>query len=193
MQEHELLLSTLTNPAAVIICESLRGTRRSFKPSMLSKYLELHPDRACSELWTQVGFHLALGVYPLTWSQTSVVRLNIEIHFNHLAPTSTPHHSEDVPEILGPSVGMDATTHHLAMHKVKIVCGKREPMLVASAPSKDDGSNLLPSIQVINLQEEIFWQFFGLHRGVNVNPYHLLKVLTISQSDMNHLRLIKWC
>lgn len=105
--------STSTKPASLIRSGSRRGARRSFNPSMLSRYRALHWLSA----WPcpPISKCYCTGSVQPTICQTAVVGLSIVIHLNHLGPPTRPCYSEEISNILGPSVDMNSASNHPRM------------------------------------------------------------------------------
>lgn len=59
--------------------------------------------------------------------QRPIVRLGIEIYLDHLAPSSWPQNTENVPDIASPSIRMNTTRHHLAVYDIEMIGSEREP------------------------------------------------------------------
>lgn len=65
--------------------------------------------------------HSIVSASGITSGQRSVVRLRVEVDFNHLAPAARPQSFVYVPQITLPSVRMDAASDHLAVYDIEMV------------------------------------------------------------------------
>lgn len=106
-------------------------------------YWRDHRDKADSE---ECQFYPSTKVLDNTLPtsrQRAVIRLRVEVYFDHLTPATGTQDSIDVTDIALPSVRMDATSCHSAVYHVKGVGGEAESASGHSAIS------LLPSCQVL--------------------------------------------
>jgi len=121
--------STSTNPALLTSLSIWSGARGSLYGCRPSMYFRDHRRRAFSANSGQVVSN-ACRPQPRkktpTVRQRPVVRLSVKIYLHQLAPPSRPQHAMHVPHIVPPTVGVDATGDHLAVHEIEVVRRKRE-------------------------------------------------------------------
>jgi hypothetical protein len=90
-----------------------------------------------------------------TLRQSPIVRLGIVMDLYHLAPPSGSQNVVYVSDILPPSIRVDSSGHHPAMHQVEGVRTKRETWTLDKESLLQIGVGTLRAIQIVPLEFQI--------------------------------------